>query len=513
MIDYETYCKIRNLCDVDGLSIRKISLELGLSFRTVAKWAAAKSYHPRRNGARDSKLDPYKAEIVRMLERHAYSGQQVFQRLRDAGYSGGRTILNEYIAKVRPRPKTAHLTLNFAPGECAQVDWGEFGSVPVGRTRRRLSFFAMVLCFSRMLFVRFTLGQGMEHFLQCHQEAFNYFEGVPQRIMVDNLKCAVLKRLIGNAPVFNPRYLDFARHHGFTISPCNVGKGNEKGRVENAVAYVKYNFLRGLDIPNFEVLTPLADDWMRNVANVRIHGTTRKRPVDLFDEDKRNMRPLPGILARTGRIENIRANSAFRVVFETNRYSVPYRYASKRLRMYVYADELYFYDGQNLIARHARSYDRHQDFEHPNHVAGLLSRRGKARYQKLLTDFLNLAPCATSYHEGLKSRTVSERHHVRQIMALVESYGPDAVVRALTDCHEFQVYNAAYIANLLEQRARKLPQPGALHLSRREDLLELELPKPDLDAYGDGVSLDPSQQHPQQGEDDEPQSPTPQPVG
>jgi len=513
MIDYEMYCRIRQLYDVEGLSLRTIAQELGLSFLTVAKWAAAKSYHPRQDRGRTSKLDPYKDEIVRMLERHEYSGEQVFRCLRAAGYDGGRTILNDYIAKVRPRRKPAYLSLRFAPGECAQVDWGEFGSVPVGNTRRCLSFFAMVLCFSRMLFVRFTLGQGMEHFLQCHQEAFNYFEGVPHRIMVDNLKCAVLRRLVGNAPVFNPRYQDFARHHGFTISACNVGKGNEKGRVESAVGYTKYNFLRGLDIPKFEVLPSLAADWLQNVANVRSHGTTRKRPVDMFDEDKRQMGPLPGIVANTGQLTNVRANSCFRVIFETNRYSVPYRYASKRLRMYVYAEELYFYDGMNLIARHPRSYDRYQDLEQPEHVAGLLSSRGRARYQKLCTDFLNLTPCAGAYYEGLKSRTVNERHHVRQIMALVESYGQEAVVRALIDCHEFQVFNASYVANLLEQRARKLPEAGALHLSRREDLLELELPQPNLDEYGDGVSLDPSQETQEKGDVDDEQDPLPQPVG
>jgi transposase len=121
------------------------------------------------------------------------------------------------------------ITESFRLAECAQVDWGTFGSVAVGNTRRRLSFFVMVLAFSRQMFVEFTVSQTMEHFLACHQHAFTAFGRLPARIMVDNLKSAVLRRLVGCAPVFNPRYLDFARHYGFAIEACNVGRATRRG--------------------------------------------------------------------------------------------------------------------------------------------------------------------------------------------------------------------------------------------------------------------------------------------
>ncbi len=136
--------------------------------------------------------------------------------------------MKDYVRTVRPRRAPAFLTLTFAPGECAQVDWGLWGSVAVGETRRKLSLFVMVLCWCRLMYLEFTLSQKMEQFLACHQHAFEFFGNrAPDNIMVDNLKSAVLKRLTGEAPVFNPRYLDFARHAGFTIKPCNVRKGNE----------------------------------------------------------------------------------------------------------------------------------------------------------------------------------------------------------------------------------------------------------------------------------------------
>ncbi len=230
MIDYETFCKIHDCHDRQRLTITQTARALGLDPRTVAAWAARSRFEPRRSRPRGSVLDPFKPRITRLLDTHPYSAQQILQRLREEGYGGGITILRDYVRRIRPTKRPVYLKLHFAPGECAQVDWGAYGTVAVGNTRRRLSFFVMVLAFSRQMFVEFTVSQTMEHFLACHEHGFAAL-GVPSKIMVDNLKSAVLQRLAGAAPVFNPRYLDFARHHGFAIEACNVARGNEK---ENA---------------------------------------------------------------------------------------------------------------------------------------------------------------------------------------------------------------------------------------------------------------------------------------
>ena len=159
----------------------------------------------------------------------------MFQRLHEQGFDGGYSIVKAYVRTVRPKRQPTFLTLAFAPGECAQADWGSFGSVPVGQTSRRLSFFVIVLCYSRMLYVEFTVSQTMEHFLACHQHAFEFFGGIPQKVMVDNLTSAVLTRVLGEAPGFHPTSRDLALHCGFPMAPCHVGQGHEKGRVENGV--------------------------------------------------------------------------------------------------------------------------------------------------------------------------------------------------------------------------------------------------------------------------------------
>ena len=330
MIDYELFCKIRHLKDHEGLSAHQIAGELAMDPRTVAKWLARERFCPRKASLRASKLDPFKNEIARMLESHAFTAAQILVRIREQGYAGGYSIVKDYVRTIRPPKRPAYLTLAFAPGECAQVDWGCYGSVAVGNTRRRLSFFVMVLCYSRMLYVEFTVSQSLEHFLACHQNAFDFFGSVPKKIMVDNLKSAVLRRILGRPPVFNPRYLDFANHYGFTIAACNVGRGNEKGRVENAVGYVKKNFLAGLEIPDFAALGPAARSWLETVANVRLHGETRKKPVELFEAERPCLLPLPVNAFDIATVSPQRASSQFRITLDTNRYSVPAEYAGRR---------------------------------------------------------------------------------------------------------------------------------------------------------------------------------------
>ena len=483
MIDYQTYCQIRQGRDSHHLTVAQIAAQLHLHRRTVAKWLAVDKFRPRQHAPRPSKLDPFKGQIVRWLQTHPYSTAQIFLRLRESGYQGGISIVKEYVHQVRPSSAPAFLKLTFFPGECAQVDWGQFGSIYVGNSSRRLSFFVMVLCYSRLLYVQFTLSETMEHFLAAHANAFQFFGGVPAKCMVDNLKSAVLRRAIGEAPVFNPRYKDFADHYGFTIAPCGVGQPHEKGRVENAVGYVKKNFLAGLELSDFALVNPAARLWLDTVANVRLHGSTKRQPRELFQEEQPRLRPLPERPYDLGVIRPVRANSQFRVTVDTNTYSVPAEYAGSELTLKLYPEDLCLYHQDKLIARHVRRYDRHQDIEDPDHPKVLLQQRRRARDQRLLVRLLNLTPKADAFYQGLTERRLNTMHHVRQIVALSEIYGSEKTGRAIQDALEFQAFSCEYIANLLEQRQRVLPEPGALHLTRRQDLLDLELPEPNLSLY------------------------------
>lgn len=483
MVDYETFCQIRDHLGRQRLTVAQTARALGLHPRTVAKWAGADQFRARAGTPRASKLDAFKGQIVRWLDTHPYSTQQIFQRLGEAGYEGGISILKDYVHRIRPRHQEAFLKLDFAAGEAAQIDWGEWGTIGVGSTRRRLSFFVMVLCYSRRMYLEFTVSQTMEFFLACHENAFTTFGGVPSRLMVDNLKSAVLQRLVGQAPVFNPKYLDFSKHWGFKISPCNVRAGQEKGRVENGVGFVKKNLLAGLELPDFCAMQPAATLWVNTVADVRLHRQTHQRPIDLFEDERAHLLALNPARFDLARVCEVRATKQFRVPLDSNHYTVPSRYAGLRLTLKAHADRVCIYDREQLIAHHARSMDRHKDIEDPDHERQLLAQRKNAREQRLMVNFLALSPRAQAYLQGLQAKQVNVRVHLRKILALTELHGKESVARALDDGLELRAFSAEYIANILAARQRIGPEPAALQLTRRADLLELEIPEPDLSIY------------------------------
>ena len=483
----EQWYSIRQLHEEQGLSIRAIARRLHLHRRTVRKALdAVRPPSPKRT-PRGSLIDPYRGWLLAKLEQYPeLTAARLFQMLREQGYPGGYSLVKKCVADLRPRLKPAYLTLEFAPGECAQVDWGVWKGVDVPGGRRRLSFFVMVLAHSRMMYAEFSFGQAMEHWLGAHRNAFEFFGGVPEKIMVDNCKTAVLTpAAAGSPPVFHPLYLDFSLHYGFTITPCNVRRPNEKGRVENGVGYIKKSFLAGREPASLDALAPALADWLDNTANVRIHGLTRARPVDLFTQgEKEALRPLPAGPFDCVVHKPVVVNNRFRVHVDGNRYSVPSRYASRRLVLGLYSDRIVFHTPEGaLVADHPRNWGRHQDVLDPEHERDLRLRMRHARDRKRIQALLALGPAADPYLTGLREKRPDWRGHLNRINALTETYGRDRLARALADALEHHAFSSEYLLNILESRERRRPEPGPLHVTRREDLLELDIPKPDLSVY------------------------------
>jgi len=230
-------------------------------------------------------------------------------------------------------------------------------------------------------------------------------------------------------------------------------------------------------------LNAAARQWLDTVANVRVHGQTQKRPVDLWTQEQLQLRLLHPYPYDTATTKTVCASKLFRVVFDTNRYSVPVRYAGASLTLKADPERVRLYHQEQLIAEHVRSYDRHQDIEHPDHVQPLLLQRRQAKEQQLLVRFLALGHSAAEYYQQLETRHLNARHHARQILALAEVYGAELVQQALADALHYRAFSSQYIANLLHQWQHPTPSPGALHLTRPTDLLQLELPDPDLSVY------------------------------
>ncbi len=222
---------------------------------------------------------------------------------------------------------------------------------------------------------------------------------------------------------------------------------------------------------------------MDKTANIRIHKTTGKMPVDMFEAEKEKLLRVNQLPFDCATIKTVKSNNQFRVLFEGNRYSVPFEYASSILTMSIYPDQILIYHENKLIALHTRSYEKNMDFENPGHVKKLLEEKRNAKDQKLLRAFLKLTPMSERYYLGIKEKRFNPSEHIRKIMTLAEIYGSDDIRKAIDDALEFKAYSSDYIANLLEQRKRFTPKAAPLHLMRKSDMLDIEFDQPDMDLY------------------------------
>ena len=483
-MNFETFHKIKHLQNEEKLNANQISKELKIDFKTAQRWMRRDRFVKRKPVNKATILEPYKNTIKGLLERHDYTAMQIYEKLKDENYTGSYSMLSHYIALVRPPKKPAFLSVVYQAGEAAQVDFAYCGHIKLSNASRQLYAFIMTLCYCRMMYVEFIMKQNQEHFLQCHRNAFEYFQGVPETVIVDNCKVAVLEHSrYGNVKI-NPHYADFAWHYGFKEKACSVKSPWEKGGVERAVLYLKQSFLNGIgEIKSLEAVNNQVRYWMENTANIRKHRTTGKKPADMFLTEKSSMTRLPVFPYDCAVIKTVKSNSQFRVSFETNKYSVPAEYASDILKMKIYPKELLIYKDDKLIAKHERSFEKNQNFENPEHVKALLNQKRNAKDRKLMQHFIALSSGSEKYYKGIEQRMFNVKHHVRKIMALTDIYGADKVTSAIDDAIILQAYSSEYIANILEQRERFTPKATSLHLTRKQDMLEVDFEKTDIEIY------------------------------
>jgi transposase len=481
MISREMYHWIHFYSRNEKLTPSQIGEKLNISESTVRRHLTESEYTGRKERHIRSVLDGYRDDIKVLLSNHPYSSEQIFRRIKENGYTGSYSTVKRYVHLVRPVMPKAYFSLYFAPGEAAQVDFGSCGTVLCGNTNRRLSVFVIVLCYSRYLYAEFIPCERKEHFLQCHYNGFLEFGGVPDRIIVDNCKCAVTENRRYSETVYNSSYLDFASVCGFKPDACNPASPHEKGIVENAVKYIKNNFLTGRNFGSLEEANSTLDLWRREVANIRIHSVTDRAPCEMLAEE--NLGNLPSHPPECAAIRHCRADSRCRVWFDSNSYSVPSRYASQSLTVKAQVDEVTIYHNESMVARHRRSYGSKMEIMDPDHRKELCAVRRKANVQNLVRDFLNIDNIASKFLEELELRELNTELHMRKTVVLAEKYGREAVAEAMKDMMHFEVYRSEYLENRLMSVQRKKPQAGHLHVPKAEDALNIELKQIDLSIY------------------------------
>jgi transposase len=344
----------------------------------------------------------------------------------------GLTQLRHYVAHVRsPRQRRVYLRVEVEPGEQAQVDWGSFGHMRVGTTQRPLSVFAMVLSWSRALFLDFAFDQQMETFCRMHRRALEFFAGVPRRIVYDNLKSVVLSR-VGATIQFNPRFLAFAGHYLFEPTAAPVRYPEYKGRVEAIIKYIRQSFFYGRSFASLQDLRTQAAAWRDQVANDRIHATTRQRPAERLLLERPRLRPLPPRPFDTDCVLPLIVSKEARVRFDTNTYSVPPECVGKTIHLRADDQHVRILCDAVEVAHHERCYDRRHHIEDPAHLERLLARKLGARGPKRRERLLALCPTARLYLHETARRRLHLSHEVDKLLRLVDLYGAADVGAAIT---------------------------------------------------------------------------------
>ena len=405
-----------------------------------------------RGGAspRPSRIEPFLPFILQTLERFpSLTASRLYAMVCDRGWQGSPDHFRHLIACHRPRrPAEAYLRLRTLPGEQAQVDWGHFGHVQIGRARRPLMAFVMVLSHSRQIFLRFCLDARMESFLRGHVAAFTAWGGVPRVLLYDNLRSAVLERQ-GEAIRFHPELLRFAGHYRFEPRPVAVARGNEKGRVERAIRYVRDSFFAARRFADLDDLNAQATAWCHGPAAARRCPDQPERSVaEAFAAEQPQLLPLPGappslldrVVVRIGKTPYAR--------FDGNDYSVPHTQVGRQLTLLADPQEVRLTDGAHLLVCHRRSYDKGAQIEDPAHIAALVTHKHAAR-QHRATDRLARAVPAS---QDLLRRAAARGDNLGAITS--------------TLLHLLDTHGAAELqAAILEALARDVPHPNAVRLA------------------------------------------------
>ncbi len=494
-MDEKSWADIRRLALHEKMKQRAIARHLGISRDLVAKALASETCPRRVASPRGSILDPYESALVGILAEYpTLSGVRLFEKLGELGYPGKLFILRARLRELRPRrPAEAFLKRESLPGQEAQADWGSCGVVACEGIFRPLSVFVMTLSFSRMLYVEFTVSQEMEDFLRCHVNAFNYFGGVPRRILYDNLRSVVQWRQ-GRLTRFNVRFQEFAGHFPFEAVACNPRRGNEKPRAETAVRYVKQNFLAGRQFDELAQIRSASFHWLNQIANVRLHATTGERPVDRFEREKPVLQPLHSVVPDTRLCRSVYVTHQARVALQGNTYSVPPQYVGQMLTLKAAPDRVWLYDQDREVASHPRSYGRYRDVEDSKHARAILALKQKGHLDKQRDEFLSLGPMAQQFVEGLVLRADTQpAYHIQKLLELVADYGRTAVQGALEHALRYRAFGADYVKNILLQKLGPDGQPHRprpLDLSRHPELARHNVEEPDLSDYETLSSLE-----------------------
>ena len=472
MIDAEQRARIRRLFYAEHWKVGTIATELGVHHDTVKRAIEAERFVSRTDArVVASILDPYKAFINDTLTQHPrLRASRLFDMIRERGFVGGEVVVRRYVRKIRPVPREAFFKLETMPGEQAQVDWASFGKIRIGNATRNLSCFVMVLGFSRAHFARFVLDQKMENFLYSHVLAFEALGGVPRTILYDNLKSVVVER-VGQHVRFNPRILELAGHYHFAPKPCAPYRGNEKGKVERTIQYLRHSFFEARRYSSLANLNEQLAEWSARVAfaRPRPQDPERRSVQSSFDAEKPRLLSLPEHRAECDLVMPIASGKTPYVRFDLNDYSIPSALTRRPLTLAASETEVRILDGSECVARHTRSYDRGRTIEDRKHLNVLADEKQRASELRGRDRLTTACPRADAFLAQIAVRGGHLGGTTTRLLHLLDRYDARALDAAIGETLARGAASAEAVAHVLDQRRRAANVPPIIEVILPDD--------------------------------------------
>ena len=470
MISRAIEAEVLRLHHAEKWPVGTIARQLMLHHSTVRRVLAQAGVPEAQKTTRPSMADPFIPFMLETLKRYPkLCASRLYIMVRDRGYRGGSDHFRAVVARLRPRPiPEAYLRLRTLPGQQAQCDWAHFSSIKIGKATRPLMAFVMVLSYSRHLFLRFYLNAAMNNFLRGHVDAFTAWSALPRVVLYDNLKSAVLERR-SDAIRFHPTLLELAAHYRFQPRPVAVARGNEKGRVERAIRFVRDRFFAAREFKDISDLNTQATAWCLQEAALRGCPEDRDRTVQaVFEEERALLLPLPDNPFPTEeRLDSIARKSPY-LRFDLNDYSIPHTHVGRPLEILATLERVRVVDGLDTIADHPRSFSRGEQIEVGAHINALIAHKRAGREHRALDRLHHAAPGSKKLYMLAAEHGVHLGVLTRGLLQILDTHGADELAQAIEAAVAENAAHLSAVRHFIDQHtaARGAPPPIAVALPK-----------------------------------------------
>ncbi len=485
-VSREVEAEIARLFHAEHWKVGTIARQLGVHEDVVRRVIRGRREKPHPTLAAPSAVAPYVDFIRETLERYPkLCSTRLGDMLRERGFSGSARSLRRFVRQVRPKgEREAFLRLDTLIGEEAQIDWAYVGQLPVeGDGRRSLWLFVMVLAWSRAMWGEFCFDTTVHSLLRSLARASTYFGGSTRQWLFDNPKIVVLERH-GHASRYHPLLVDLASAMRVELRLCHPYRGNEKGRVERKIRFLRHRFLEGRDIHGMEQGNRELLDFLDRIGHAQGHPTFKARTIaECLAQEKQRLLPLPIPLPATDLVMPVAIDKTAFARFDTNLYSAPPDYAEETLTLAADDRVVRLLDGQKVVAEHRRSWGQRQKVESPEHRAEIVRRKRSASASTGRDRLRMVAPGI----DVLIERWVVAGRNVGSMVAqtgkLLDLYGADIFGKAVAETVERGTHDPGEVGVLCEKHRRAAEGPLPMDVPLGDHVPDRDVIPHDLGGY------------------------------